>query len=102
VHPLKKKEKVVRQCLSITFSGDYPDGFLRDFIQKQARKFNLEGTAQWNEDGLIRIVICGSTENVDGFLDMLHKGFNGIVPEGINVEPFVREKNYRGIFRVIE
>lgn len=92
----------MRQCLSVSFSGDYPDGFLRDFIQKNAREFHLEGTAQWSDDGMIRIVICGKKEDVDGFLDLLHKGDKGILPEGIIVEPFMREKDYRGIFRVIE
>ncbi|MBS1987240.1 acylphosphatase [Candidatus Dependentiae bacterium] len=92
----------MRQCLSVTFSGDYPDGFLRDFIQKHAREFNLEGTAQWSHDGLIHIVVCGNKEHVDAFLDLVHKGSNGVLPEDISVEPFVREKDYRGIFRVIE
>lgn len=92
----------MRQCLSIAFSGDYPDGFLRDFIQKNARELHLEGTAHWGVDGLIHIVICGNKEQVDSFLDLLHKGAHGIVPENMSVEPFVRDKDYRGIFRVIE
>lgn len=92
----------MRQCVCVTFSGSYPENFFRDFIQKNARKFNLEGTAQHVPDGLAKIMICGEKDAIDGFLDLLHKGTKETELESISVEPFVKEKDYRGIFRVIE
>ncbi len=91
----------MRQCLKITFSGNCPEGFLRDFVQKNARQCNLEGTGQYSND-FVRIIICGEKEQIDTFLDLLHKDTKEIAPEGFEIEPFVRDKDYRGVFRVIE
>jgi acylphosphatase len=76
---------------------------LRDSIQVAARKLDLEGTVQFVEPNEIVIIACGSKENIDGFLDNIHQGFGGShVPEDVLVEPFLKEKDYRGIFRILE
>lgn len=92
----------MKKCLRIIISGDYPESFLRDFVQKHARELNLEGTGQFLDDGGVRVIVCGNKESVDVFLDLLHKGTKDITPDDISMEPFVRDKDYRGIFRVIE
>lgn len=83
-------------------SGDFPDGFLRDFIQQQARNLELEGIAQALPDGSVRILVCGLKDPVDHFLDALHKGVGKVVPEMVEVEPFVKDRDFRGVFRVLE
>lgn len=83
-------------------SGSYPEGFLRDFVQKNARKYTLEGTAQATSQTSAKIMICGEKDNIDGFLDVLHKGTKDVELDEIHIEPFIKEKDYRGIFRVIE
>lgn len=90
------------KCLKITFSGSLPEGFLRDFVQKHARSLGLEGTAQPMPDETMRVLICGEKDAVDQFLDILHKGTGKAIPENIEFEPFVKEKDFRGVFRVIE
>lgn len=92
----------MRKCLRITLSGDYPESFLRDFVQKHARSFSLEGTGHRSDDGSLKISVCGDKDNIDAFLDLLHKGTKEVLPEEVSIEPFVKEKDYRGIFRVIE
>ncbi|MDP3889009.1 MAG: acylphosphatase [bacterium] len=93
----------MNKCLRITITADFPEGFLYNFVQKSARKCNLEGVAQVvEEDRQVRIIICGSREDVDQFLDLLHKGPSKFVPENIEIEPFLKDKDYRGVFRVIE
>ena len=49
-----------------------------------------------------RIVVCGPKEKVDEFLDIVHKGTAKYVPEEVEIEAFVKDKDYRGVFRVIE
>ena len=94
----------MNKCLKIMIPAiGLPKDFLADFIQKYARKFNLEGIAQMmHAEHKIKIIACGLKEDVDAFLDMLHKGSSKVQLGAIEVEPFVRDKDYRGVFRVIE
>ena len=91
----------MKKCLKITVGDNVPEGFLRLFVQKHARMLDLEGTAQLF-DGKARIIVFGSVDQVDEFLDVLHKGMTTYRPEDIEVEPFRKDKDYRGVFRVIE
>jgi acylphosphatase len=92
----------MKQCLKITVFTKPTGDFLQDLIRKQATKFALEGTAQVAEDEKIIIIICGEKENIDHFLDVLHKGTTTQKPDRIELEPFFKEKDYRGVFRIIE
>lgn len=93
----------MNKCLRIIIFAEFPVGFLQSFVQKNARKFNLEGVAQMlSEPNQARVVVCGPKESVDSFLDSLHKGSAKWKPEDIEMEPFLKDKDYRGVFRVIE
>ncbi len=92
----------MKKCLKITLTSGVPDGGFRDSVQVAARKMDLEGTVQFVEPNEIVIIACGSKENIDEFLDNLHEGFGVSAPEGVQVEPFLKEKDYRGIFRILE
>ena len=93
----------MNKCLKISFGADIPDGFLRDFVQKHARTFDLEGTARvFSTQEIIIIVVCGHKDAVDDFLDILHKGSKEVFLEDIEIEPFLKDRDYRGVFRVIE
>ena len=92
----------MNKCLRIVFTADVSSDFLRSFIQKHARKMSIEGTAQVVALQKIRIIACGTKDNVEAFLDIIHQGSASCTPENIEVEPFVKDKDYRGVFRVIE
>lgn len=92
----------MKKCLKITFVLDSPKGFLHDFVQKNARLLHIEGTVQIVEPHSISIVACGEKENIDTFLDVLHQGVSSHIPENVSVEPFLKDKDYRGIFRILE
>jgi len=92
----------MKKCLKITFISVNTEGLLHEFIQKNARMLHLEGTVQVVEPDGISIVACGSKDNIDAFLDIIHQGFGTYIPENISVEPFLKEKDYRGIFRILE
>ena len=85
------------------FDANFPAGFLHNFIQKHAQKLDLEGSVQVMPiEKKVRIIVCGLKEHVEDFLDLLHKGSGKYVPRNIEVEPFLKDKDYRGVFRVIE
>lgn len=93
----------MHKCLKISFVAGFPEGFLRDFIQKNAQKIGLEGTVQVvSVSRRVRIIVCGSKKKVDEFLDIIHKGSSKHMPEEVEAEAFVRDKDYRGVFRIIE
>jgi len=94
----------MNKCLRITVQGVLPNGFMRTVVQKYAKKFDLEGTAQRlsGADQAVKIVVCGRKETVDEFVDALYKGIVKVDVDYIDVEPFFKEKDYRGVFRVIE
>lgn len=79
-----------------------PKDFLETFIQKYARKLHLEGTAQLVGDDTVHIAACGPKGALEEFLDMLHKGTKTVKPHDISLEPFLKTKDYRGVFRIIE
>jgi acylphosphatase len=97
-------ELVMYKSLRITLSAsNIPTQFLKKFIQKKALELELEGTAQMvKPDAIIRIFVNGLKDQVDLFIDFLHKSPGNIEVASIEVEPFFKEKDYRGVFRIVE
>jgi len=89
------------QCLKIVVNGDDAGNRLTGFIQKGAKKYELEGVVQMY-NGQLQIVACGSKENLDHFMDLLHHGERTIKLSRFMVEPVFKSKDYRGVFRIIE
>ncbi len=94
----------MNKCLRITMTAKLPANFLVNFIQKQARNFGLEGTAQLIEGKgtNVKIAICGKVESLDDFIDAIYSGTKGFELHELEIEPFLKDKDYRQVFRVIE
>jgi acylphosphatase len=92
----------MNKCLKIVLEIKIEEGLLQDFIQKNAKKFNIEGIVQAIDQNTIRIIACGSNDNVDKFMDLIYAGYKKQIPTIIEVEPFLKDKDYRGVFRLIE
>ena len=69
-------------------------------IQKNAQSLNIEGTVQSYEDGII-IHACGVVDRLDKFVDEIYGSIDKLKINGVETEPFVNEKDYRGAFRII-
>jgi acylphosphatase len=98
---VKSISMVMAQCLKISFICDLPKTFLHTNVQKNAKKLGLEGMVQMDNSNIV-IVICGFKESIDQFVDLLHKEIMEKCAENIEIEPFIKEKDYRGVFRIIE
>lgn len=90
------------KCLKITFTGNLPKGFLQKTVLKCARDYPIEGLAQLMMDNLVKIIVCGSLDDVDSFLDKLYDEIDGIDLDELQVEPFAKDRDFRGVFRVLE
>lgn len=92
----------MKKCLKIAVGHKGSGGFVQE-IHKKGTKLGVEGTIQVVPgDEQMSIVVCGLKDQVDQFVDHLHKQ---AAHEGINeiaIEPYVKTKDYRGAFRIIE
>jgi acylphosphatase len=92
----------MKKCLKIVFSMPNSEQFLLS-VQKSARNLGVEGTlAVLPSDRLVRIIAHGEKEKVDSFFDVLHKEGAQVGVHDITAEPMLKEKDYRGVFRIIE
>lgn len=93
----------MNKCLRISFELKVPVDFLRNVIQKQAQHLGLEGTVQVIESSeKVLVIVCGKKQKTDDFLDILHKELAEYAIQQVEIEAFVKNKDYRGVFRVIE
>jgi len=90
------------KCLKITFNAQMPQGYLQKALQKKVKKLSIEGVAQQLMDDFIKIIVCGAMEDVDTFLDILYKELNDIELDELQIEPFLKDRDYRGVFRILE
>jgi acylphosphatase len=108
-HKLVQEEKLImKKCLKIHVQlekakkNQKQDKVLADFVEKQAKKLDLEGSIQMDDVRSAIIFVYGQIDNVEHFVDAVYKGTQAIVPEIVEVEPALGEKDFRGIFRIIE
>lgn len=99
--------KCLKIIITIESKTDQPttrigDNLLQNVIQKNARKFGLEGMAQPISCDKIKIIICGHKDHVDVFVDLIHKECPSEDIGDIEIEAHLKDRDYRGIFRVLE
>lgn len=91
----------MKRCLKIVVSIKV-DEALRTFLQKQAAQHAIEGTVHIPDKETVSIIACGESDNLDLFLDEIYKGHRANKPLHVEIEPFLKDKDYRGVFRIIE
>ncbi len=97
-HKKEGEHVTMNKCLKITITVDDLNGFLHEVIKPHARRMDLEGVVQPIGPVQAKIIACGKKEKVDAFVDLLQKE----VLKDIEIEPFSKDKDYRGVFRVVE
>ncbi len=91
----------MNQCVKITLIVKTSQELLRNFIQKNAERLAIEGIGNIETTNTIKIVAHGAHDAIDEFIDALYSGYKGARPTVIEVEPFIKDRDYRGVFRVI-
>ncbi len=91
------------KCLRISFDATAHNASVMQTIQQIAKKYDLEGLVQSvGAEKKVMIIACGNAESLDSFLDTLYHGLDKEPIGDIHVEPFLNDKDYRGVFRVLE
>jgi len=88
--------------MRITFIAGGGKDNLHSFVRRYARQFSLEGVVQPLTDNKVRIIVCGPRDKVEDFIDTLYSGITQKKLDDLRVEPFMKDRDYRGVFRVIE
>lgn len=96
------REGDMRKCVRLQFTVGKADGFLQNVVLHEARECRVEGSGQMVAPDKVRIVACGDTATIDAFIDALlrHTIKHELGP--VEMEPMLKDKDYRMIFRVIE
>lgn len=92
----------MNKCVRISVFINLNDKFLKNFVQKHAQALGLEGFSQKVEEDDFKIIVNGTKENVDKFIDLLHKEFIVLDIKDFEIEPFLKDKDFRGVFRIIQ
>jgi acylphosphatase len=91
------------KCLRISFDATAHNASVMQTIQQIAKRHDLEGFVQSVvSEKKIMIIACGNSEALDSFLDTLYHDLNKEPIGYIHVEPFLNDKDYRGVFRILE
>lgn len=90
----------MKQCVKITLSIENPTEILKKLVHPQAQKLDIEGVGHV-QDGLVKITAAGTNSAIDAFIDALYRGYKNTRPRLVEVEPFIKIHDYRGVFRII-
>ena len=90
------------KCIKISIVTKSDEKFLSNFVKKKAENFDLEGIAKKMGKSQYDILVCGDDEDLDLFLDELYRGSKDFKPDFLEVESFLKDRDFRGVFRVIE
>ena len=91
----------MKKCLKIRICGKVQGVAMRAYTKKSADSLKIEGSVQNADDGSVVIYACGLAANLEKLLDILYKGTSESKIEDLSAEPFVNEKDFRGVFRII-
>jgi acylphosphatase len=89
------------RCLKITVRATGWQSKWHDKIADSAKKLEIEGVLQTVDEETVKIIACGAEDHLDDFLDDLYELFADSQSYVEEMEPFVKDRDYRGIFRVL-
>lgn len=91
----------MNKCILVLVVGNLSEP-LQDFLKTEADKKRIEGTVQADEAGRIRMVICGAKDMIDQFIDKIYAQSSHYELGEIDIEPFFKHKDFRGVFRIVK
>ncbi len=91
----------MKKCLKIHVNGKVKGVGYRAYTQKYANNLSIQGTVQNADDGSVLIYACGEAASLEKFIDYLYKGTSDSHIDDLLAEPFINEKDFRGVFRII-
>lgn len=91
----------MNRCLKMTVKMAKWEHAWSTEVQKHAQKLQIEGLMQIIDGAQINIMACGKDVNLDDFIDYLYDFLLSVNAQIEELEPFIKERDFRGIFRII-
>ena len=91
----------MNRCIKLTFAVKRASDKLLQTLQSQAQENNLEGFGMASAPESVKIIVCGKGTDVDAFLDTVDELIVKHGGQDIAIDPFLKDKDYRGVFRII-
>ncbi|NBX78275.1 hypothetical protein EBQ93_02820 [bacterium] len=92
----------MKKCIKIEFVVKNPQDFLKKIIAKEVKNKLFEGLAQVLPESMVQICVCGEEDELDQLVDSLYAQVQEYKMADMLVEPFLKDKDYRGVFRILE
>lgn len=89
------------RCIKMTFNVSKATDKMLQVVQQQALALELEGLVVASTPENVKIVACGSSEKIDSFLDTIDEFIARSGGHNITIDPFLKDKDYRGVFRIM-
>lgn len=80
------------KTLSVTVTGRVQNVGFRYFAFKEAKALNLTGNVRNLQNGDVRIIVCGPTEQLNVFLASIRKGPGWARVDGIKIQELPDEE----------
>jgi len=91
----------MKKSIKITVFGVVQGVGYREYVQKYAKKFGIEGVVQNLDDGSVQIYASGEPSLLDNFIDYVYKGTARSDVEEIAIEIANNGRDFRKVFRII-
>lgn len=92
----------MKKCIKIEFAVQNPQDFLKKVIAKEIKNKSLEGLAQVLPESVVQVCVCAEEDELDDLVDVLYAHVAQYKMTDVIVEPFLKDKDYRGVFRILE
>jgi acylphosphatase len=91
----------MRKGVKISIRGTFDHNIFDEFILQRASKLGIQGSLQVFDNNNLLVYAVGETESVEFLIDDIYGDASGANVEELNVKPLDEDKDFRGIFRVI-
>lgn len=89
------------RCIKMTFEVKNGNERLFEEIQKKAREYQLEGFIMASSPQAIKMIACGVSADLEVFLDTVDEIIVRQGGQNVEIDPFLKDKDYRGVFRIM-
>lgn len=92
----------MKQCMQIVISIKKQQATFEDHVKKMALECQIEGVMQFLSKTSLKVIACGTKEYIEQFIDTLHQKKVTDLFGDLIIEPIFTEKDFRGVFRIIQ
>jgi acylphosphatase len=97
----------MRKCVKMIITDYHDIDAFYKVLKKRAHMDNIEGVAEPISEEELQIIVHGPKDEVDDFVCAVEDAVSAVADQsnqdsGFMVEPFIKEEDYRGVFRFIK